>query len=318
MNLDQVAVGQSQKEATVNQNFTAVAPAALFAQRVFTTTGLTFGFYGGTILVDGTITVINDATVGPLTANTTNYIEASRSGSLFVNTTGFTAGRYPLFEVITATSSITTVTDRRTGDFHSFRKRVAGISVTTADVTLSAVQARNNQLTFSGALTASRSIIVPTLVARYTVLNECTGGTAPLLHSLTIKTSGGTGVQLPRGAWVDVECDGTNVVAVSPAQFTQTLAYAATLGAHDAANGERIIVGVLTGGITIPAPTNPRIGQKLTYSFTQDGTGGRTITWNAVFKKAADGAGTANQVACTEYMFDGTSWVQQGGALAWF
>lgn len=72
------------------------------------------------------------------------------------------------------------------------------------------------------------------------------------------------------------------------------------------------------GNITIAAPLDPQRGQKLTFHLRQDATGGRTITWNAVFSKAADGAGTANQNAITEYVYDGTVWRQVGGALAWY
>lgn len=72
------------------------------------------------------------------------------------------------------------------------------------------------------------------------------------------------------------------------------------------------------GNITIAAPLNPSITQRLTINLIQDGTGGRTITWNAAFKKAADGAGGANGRGCTAYVYDGTNWVQQGGALAYF
>jgi hypothetical protein len=46
-------------------------------------------------------------------------------------------------------------------------------------------------------------------------------------------------------------------------------------------------------------------------------TGGRTITWNAAFKKAADGAGTANQKGATSFVYDGTNWVQVGGVGGW-
>ena len=313
--LTQLSVGATQKETTVNDNLAAVSIAGIFAKR--TLSNLNFGYYGGTMNVDGTLTTIANNAVA-LAPSTTNYVEVNRAGTVSANTTGFSADKWPLFTIVTGASTITTVTDNRF-DLPDFLNRMtAAQAVTTADVTLSTIQARASQLTFNGALTADRNVIVPTLAKRYTVNNACTGGTAPLLFRLVIKTSGGTGVEIPRGSWVMVECDGTNVFAVNPVQFGQTLAYAATLGAHDAANGERIVVGVLTGGITIPAPTNPRIHQRLAFSFTQDATGGRVITWNAAFKKAADGAGTANQVGSTQYMFDGTNWVQQGGALAWF
>lgn len=97
----------------------------------------------------------------------------------------------------------------------------------------------------------------------------------------------------------------------------QSIAYGATI-TPDAALGERVIVGALAGNLTINAPTNPRTGGMLVFGFTQDATGGRTITWNAAFKKAADGAGTASQKAATSFVYDGANWVQAAGALAWF
>lgn len=315
--LAQLVVGQTQKETTANQNFVATAPMAIFGHRPVGTTGLTFGFYGGILNVDGTLTIIADATVA-LTASTTNFVEATRAGVVSTNAVGFSADRWPLFTIVTGVSTITTTTDNRFDIPTFYRRFPAAQAVTTVDVTLTTIQSRANQITFSGALTADRNVIVPTLAQRYTVNNACTGGTAPLLFRLVIKTAAGTGVEIPRGSWVEVECDGTNVFAVYPAQFLQVLPFAATLGAHDAANGERIVVGVLTAAITIPAPTNPRIGQKLVFTFTQDATGGRVITWNAAFKKAADGAGLLNQLSATQYIFNGTNWIQQGGALTWF
>lgn len=116
--------------------------------------------------------------------------------------------------------------------------------------------------------------------------------------------------------------DGTNVVHALtdptgvPTGAAQSIAYAASI-TPDAALGERLIVGTLTGNLTISAPSNPRTGGMLVFAFTQDATGGRTITWNAAFKKAADGAGTANQKGATSFVYDGTNWVQVGGGLGW-
>jgi hypothetical protein len=96
----------------------------------------------------------------------------------------------------------------------------------------------------------------------------------------------------------------------------QSIAYAATI-TLDARLSERVIVGALTGNLTINAPTNPRTGAMLVFSFAQDATGGRTMSWNSVFKKAADGAGAANQKGATSFVYDGANWVQVGGALLW-
>lgn len=97
----------------------------------------------------------------------------------------------------------------------------------------------------------------------------------------------------------------------------QTLAYAATI-TPNANLGNRINVGALTGALTMNAPTNPQSGQTIDFSFVQDATGGRVITWNAIFKKAADGAGTASQRGSTFFRYDGTNWIQQCGALTYF
>lgn len=89
----------------------------------------------------------------------------------------------------------------------------------------------------------------------------------------------------------------------------------ATTVTHDALTTEVVVVklGINT---TIAAPTNARVGCKLRFTFIQVG-GPFTITWNAVFKKAADGAALANQVGSIDFVYNGTNWVQQGGALTY-
>jgi len=41
---------------------------------------------------------------------------------------------------------------------------------------------------------------------------------------------------------------------------------------------------VLTGNPTLNAPTNPAAAKKIIIRLVQDGTGGRTVTWNAAFR----------------------------------
>lgn len=70
----------------------------------------------------------------------------------------------------------------------------------------------------------------------------------------------------------------------------------------------------LTGNITINAATNPIKGQTFTFDLIQDGTGGRTLTWNAVYKVEAVCAASATTTASTRtvvsYIYNGTNWVQ--------
>jgi hypothetical protein len=98
-------------------------------------------------------------------------------------------------------------------------------------------------------------------------------------------------------------------------QVTQFLAYSASLPV-DASKGSAIFVNISTGlpgNITIGAPSNGVVGQTLTFNFVQDGTGGRTVTWNAVFVRNSwsDSGNTANTRSSISFMcLDGTNWVE--------
>ena len=116
-NLDLISASQASKEATANELFNAGSPAALFGRRASTCTGLTWGYYGGRLSVAGVSTLINNGTVTPLAADTTNYIEATTAGVVSKNTVGFTGGSIPLYAVVTGPSSVTSYTDYRTGDY---------------------------------------------------------------------------------------------------------------------------------------------------------------------------------------------------------
>lgn len=87
-------------------------------------------------------------------------------------------------------------------------KSVAG----GGNVTLTAVEAGNAILEFTGALTANIEVIVPTSPTRtWLVTNSTTGG-----YVLTIKTASGTGVATVYGDTATVWTNGTNVLAVNP------------------------------------------------------------------------------------------------------
>lgn len=69
---------------------------------------------------------------------------------------------------------------------------------------------------------------------------------------------------------------------------TVSVAYAATV-TPNANTTDVLVVGALTGNITIAAPTGtPRDGQLLRFRFQQDATGLRTVTWNAAFAFGTD------------------------------
>jgi hypothetical protein len=91
----------------------------------------------------------------------------------------------------------------------------------------------------------------------------------------------------------------------------QTVAYAATI-TPDQYKGEILIVGALTGNLTIAAPAEPYVGQRLRFRFLQDATGSRTITWNGVF--VTNGwtvQSAANARSAVAFLYDGSNWVAE-------
>ncbi|ARO88187.1 hypothetical protein EBAPG3_010575 [Nitrosospira lacus] len=214
-------------EIDINQ-IAASLPPAPFGYKPATTTGLTFGYYGGEMWVDGVLTSISDSTI-LLTASATNYVEATRAGVVSKNTTGFTAGQIPLYEITTDTGSITVVNDRRISNIPVIGLLSLSVAGAAGDVTLTAAQARNDILNFTGALTGNRNVIVPTVPQIWTVYNNTTGAFA-----LTVKTAAGAGIVVTQGARLLVICDGTSCYGFSYAStasptFTGTVTIASAV-----------------------------------------------------------------------------------------
>jgi hypothetical protein len=78
----------------------------------------------------------------------------------------------------------------------------------------------------------------------------------------------------------------------------------------------------LAGNRTLSAPsgTTPIAGQFISLLIIQDGTGGRTITWNAVYEFAADTAPTLTATASLgdlfTFRYNGAKWLEVGRNLA--
>jgi len=96
LKLINTALGQQGAQA--NRLFDAMSPAALFGRDETTTAALTWGYYGGKVLLDGAPTEWPDATeVGTLTLtdNKTQYLELHRVSGTTFTVTGFTTGATP-------------------------------------------------------------------------------------------------------------------------------------------------------------------------------------------------------------------------------
>jgi len=96
-------------------------------------------------------------------------------------------------------------------------------------------------------------------------------------------------------------------------------AYAASITPSGSTGGELVQVAALTGNILVNAPTNPVKGKILRFIFTQDGTGGWNVTWNAVFKQAwSDTGNLAGLKSTISFYYDGANWVQVGAQSPYF
>ena len=75
----------------------------------------------------------------------------------------------------------------------------------------------------------------------------------------------------------------------------------------------------LGGNRTLAAPTNNSTGQFISILVIQDGTGSRTLTWNAVFEFAEDTAPTLTTTAAKGdvfvFRYNGSKWLEVGRNL---
>jgi hypothetical protein len=77
----------------------------------------------------------------------------------------------------------------------------------TDDNAAQAARALVLNVTSTGSLSTTRELIVPTIQKQYIVQNNTSGA-----QSITVKTSGGTGITVPNGRKAHLYVDGTNVI----------------------------------------------------------------------------------------------------------
>jgi hypothetical protein len=105
-----------------------------------------------------------------------------------------------------------------------------------------------------------------------------------------------------------------NHVQVNNEAGTQSITYAASI-TPDPYVGGTAFVGSLTGGLTVNAPAQGHVGSVLTLVLPQDGTGGRTVTLNAVYKSTAAIPTTASTTTTVAFRYDGTNWLETSRAV---
>lgn len=222
-NIDTISQSQAAKEATANAFFDAVSQAALFGRRASTTSGLTWGYYGGNFTKsDGTMTQVANGTL-TLSASTTNYITVLRStGVVYCNTDPATAwndnANYRrLYSVVTGTASVTSYTDSREPGQFSAPRRIAGPTIKTGNFTWADTEdfiVCNGTASITATLPdpvkwAGRELNIKTIAA-YTVVAS-TGDVKPLATN----TPDTAILAATAGKWARMVSDGTYWVVMA-------------------------------------------------------------------------------------------------------
>lgn len=229
-NLDILSTN-AQQELAANALFNSASPSILYARRESTTTGLTWGYYGGKVLIGGVATSISNGTVA-LTASQTNYVEVNNAGAVSKNTTAFTAGSIPLYTVVAGASTITSYTDHRLWGC-ALNPRASINMATDANKTLTMAESRADILNItSTTLTVTRDIVLPLAPKMWLVNNATTGG-----QSIRFIGTTGTGTTIPNGARAVIYSDGTNIVPIGGSIIVDTTI----------SEGINLITGATTG-----------------------------------------------------------------------
>lgn len=167
-NLDTISSGQSAKEVTANELFDAGSSATLFGRRATTTTGLTWGYYGGVVDVGGTLERQPNGTV-TLMDNATNYLEWDSSASptgVYKNTSGWTGGTVVrLYKIVVSGGAVTSYEDWRTSSTGAPVPAGAGSVTSVSVTTTNGVSGSVATATTTPAISLTLGAITPTSVA---------------------------------------------------------------------------------------------------------------------------------------------------------
>lgn len=204
--LDTIIQGSGSQDQQANALYDAASLAFTYGRRASTTSGTTWGYFGGKVRLAGVVTHISNGTL-TLTPSTTNYVQAHPdTGAVSSNTTGFTAGYLPLYTVVVGSATVTSYTDHR-GPL--VLNDTLAKALSDAAYTLTQAEAAPSVLTFTGTLTATRNITVPLVGKRQWTVYNGTG------QSLQFIGPTGTGITVATLKHAIVRSDGTNIVRVT-------------------------------------------------------------------------------------------------------
>lgn len=192
--LTQISVAQAQPAVTANNLIDAMSPAALYGQNDLTTTGLTFGYYGGRFrgisVAHGAILLpANQASVYIVAAIATGVVSQSTSNTNWNNATDY-------MRLYLATTGATTITDW--DDYREWlSSAAAGVAVvdteTIQDVVGALIVAGSNvTVTYDDAGSPASITIASTGGATWGSISGTLSSQSDLQNALNAKVAQGT------------------------------------------------------------------------------------------------------------------------------
>jgi hypothetical protein len=151
----------------------------------------------------------------------------------------------------------------------------ANLTLTYTDTNAAqAARALVLNVTSTGSLSTTRELIVPTIQKQYIVQNNTTGS-----QSITVKTSGGSGITVPNGRKAHLYVDGTNVIFMDDyVDINGGTIDNVIIGGGTAAAGTFTTVAATTGNITtVNATTVDTTSIEVTNIKAKDGTAAVTV-----------------------------------------
>jgi hypothetical protein len=187
--------------------------------------------------------------------------------------------------------------------------------ITTAATTVGALNSGSITSGF-GTIDTGSSAITTTGTVTYGTLND---GTTSLTSSIVELNYSDLATLGTTAASKIFTADANNLTAISGAVVLteDTLTFDSTQDWDVRASPVAKVT--LTNNVTFDAPTNPTTGQYISIVCIQDGTGSRTIAWNAIFEFKDDTTPTATTTASKGDMFtfryNGSKWLEVGRNL---
>ena len=171
---------------------------------------------------------------------------------------------------------------------------VTPVTMTNANVTLTAEQYGRQIILITGTLSANLNLVMPDVVGKWAVINSTSGS-----FTINVKTSLGAGVATISGQTAFVVCDGTDIkgsVSDNLSSGLHTVSMSATdvtLTLAEAKKQIIVISGTLLANVNLILPNV--VGQWL---IVNNATGNFTVT-----VKTAAGTGVATRTTTTQSVF---------------